>query len=133
YLKKSGKIVYNSTYFSFLYYKQLALANAKRIREKISYPAHLSNKEVICKTFISEDKSLLYIYFINKSSQNITYELDRAKEVIKIEGIYGNYLWSVAGLNGIHSSHPTQVDLIQQIPSIKNSQDYTIPGNSIGY
>lgn len=133
YLKKEGNIAYNSTYFSFLYLREIIDQKAQRISEKISYPKGLSNKEVIFKTFFNKSKNSLYLYFVNKSPQNIPFKIKGAKEIIKIEGIQGKYPWSVAGFNGIFKVAPKQVDLIQYIPSNNNSNDYSIPANSIGY
>lgn len=133
YLKREGKIAYNTTYFPFLYYRQLLDLNAKRISENIAYPKGLTVQDVVFKTFISNDSQTLYLFFINKTSQEISFEIDGAKSIISKEGLMGKYPWSLAGLNGFYKTLPNMVDMVQYIPNDKNSQNYTIPGNSIGY
>jgi hypothetical protein len=133
YLKKEGNIAYNSTYFSFLYLREIIDQKAKRVNEKIAYPKGISNQNVIFKTFLSTNKNSIYLYFINKTEQFIQFEIKGAKGITKIEGIQGKYPWSIAGLNRIYKMAPQQVDLIQFIPNNKNANDYTIPANSIGY
>ena len=133
YLKKEGNIAYNSTYFSFLYLREITNQNGNRINEKISYPKGLTNQNVIFKTFYNSTKKSVFLYFINKTSENIPFELDGSKGIIQAKGIHGKYPWSVAGWNGIYKSVPEQVDLIQYIPSNKSANDYSVPANSIGY
>lgn len=133
YLRKEGNIAYNSTYFSFLYLREIMDQKALRISEKISYPKGLSIQNVIFKTFYSKDKNSLFLYFINKTAQTVNFDIKGAKGIIKSEGIQGKYPWSVAGWNGLYKSSPEQVDLIQYLPKNKGVNDYSMPANSIGY
>lgn len=133
YLRREGNIAYNATYFPFLYLRQLVEQKAIRINEKVAYPSGLTNQNVVFKTFVSSDSKNLFVFFINKTSQKIAFEVEGAQRIMKAEGIQGNFPWSVAGLNGLHKSLPDQVDLIQYIPQNKNAEDYTVPANSIGY
>ncbi|MCZ2394146.1 MAG: hypothetical protein LC105_09835 [Chitinophagales bacterium] len=133
YLKREGNIAYNSTYFPFLYFREILNRGALRIEEKISYPQNQSVKNVIFKTFVTQDKSSLFLYFINKSADKISFEVKGAKEIIKIEGIQGKYPWSVAGLNGFYKTLPNMVDIIQFIAKKKDAKDFSIPGYSVGY
>lgn len=133
YLKREGNIAYNSTYFSFLYLREIIDFKGQRIREKIAYPKGLSNQNVIFKTFYNQSTNSLFLYFINKTTKTVFFEVKGAKGITKSEGIQGKFPWSVAGWNGIHKLAPEKVDMIQYLPKNKNANDYSIPANSIGY
>ncbi|MCO5230785.1 MAG: hypothetical protein M9958_06480 [Chitinophagales bacterium] len=133
YLKREGNIAYNSTYFPFLYFRELLNLEALRMDEKISYPQNITVKNVVFKTFVSKDKSSIFLYFINKSAEKIAFEVKGAKEIKKIEGIQGKYPWSLAGLNGFYKTLPNMVDMIQYIPNKKDAKDFSVPGYSVGY
>ncbi len=130
YLKKDGNIVCNATYFPFLYFRQLLDKKVKRIRESVSYPGTMNSKHAVFKTFISPSENLLYLFFINKSSQKVPVEVKGAKKINSAVGIQGNYPWSVAGYNAQFNTGKN-VDLIRYIP--ENYNDFVVPANSVGY
>lgn len=133
FFNKVDKIAYNTTYYSFYYFRRLINQKALRIQEQVSYPTGVSVKDVVLKSFVSPDQKTLYVYFINKSNKAIPLKVNGTKERQNIEGIMGNYPWSVAGVNGLKNNYPQHIDIIRTISNNKNSADNTIPGNSIGY
>lgn len=130
YYKKEGHIAYNASYFPFLYVRQLINQNAQRTAEQITYPKDLGKDKIVFKSFVNADKRKLYLFFINKSTQYIPFEVAGAQQIIQTQGIQGKYPWSVAGYNGIYRADGKH-DLIQEIP--QHYKDYIVPANSVGY
>jgi|GEM_PF-2593028 len=133
YLKKSGNIAYNTTYFPFYYLTRLIYSGAERADEQITYPAKTDNRNIVLKTFISKDRKKMYIYYVNKSGQDYPIQLDMNGTASHLYGIKGNYPWSVAGLNGFYNSLPNMVDLVQLIDQKLNTGNVVIPKYSVGY
>ena len=133
YLKKEGNVAYNAAYFPFSYLRDFLDLKLKGLNEQISYPNGLNNQSVVFKTFISPDSKKLYLFFINKTQNNIAFSIPGAKNILQIKGIRGDYPWSVAGKNGLHKTYPKDVNLIQYINENKAPNDYSVPANSVGY
>ncbi|MCO5249643.1 MAG: hypothetical protein M9887_11930 [Chitinophagales bacterium] len=129
--KKVGHIAYNTAYFPFLYLRQLISQGAERADETITYPSGMDNQQVVTKTFVSNDKSKLFVFFVNKTTQNIQLNIKgiNSLQQTDVQGIMGDFPWSMAGWNGLNHDLPQNVNLIKQIPTTQKD----IPANSVGY
>ena len=131
FFKKVGKIAYNASYYPFLYLRQLIDQGAERVSETLDYPIGMSNQNVVVKTFTNQDKSKFFVFFVNKSNQNIQLNINGIDELqqVKVQGVMGDYPWSTAGWNGLNKDIPQQVHLIKQI----SQSEKNLPANSVGY
>lgn len=134
YLRSSGKIAYNTTYYPFYYLTRLLYTGARRTSETIQFPKGMDSRQMVAKTFIDPTGKKAYVYFINKTSDAVPLFLQQPQaKAVQMSVLSGKYPWSVAGMNGFYKKLPQMVDLVTEKTIPLSETSVSMPANSVGY